>query len=58
MSNSIVRDAFVQSVTARPVSFSDSQASIVPKRTLPRSAARSRRPGTYRSSHSIFVPEK
>jgi len=59
---SIVREAFVTSVTwtppcGPPVRFQTSQASTVPKRASPRSAAE-RRPGTFSSSQASFGPEK
>jgi len=44
-------------VAGSPVRRKTSQASIVPNIARPLSA-RSRRPSTSRSSHSIFVPEK
>ena len=54
---SIVRLAFVTSVTWRPVSRQISHVSIVPNRTSPASA-RSSSPVTVSSSHRSFGPEK
>ena len=54
MSNRSVREAFDGSVASSPVSLKISQASIVPNTARPLSA-RSRRPSTLSSSHSIFV---
>ena len=51
MSKSIVRDAFERSVAWRPVSLNTSHESTVPK-IAPRASS------TFRSSHSILVPEK
>ena len=58
-STSSVRDALLTSVTwtAPPVRFQMSQLSMVPKASSPRSA-RARAPGTWSSSHAIFVAEK
>src|SRR5665213_2108183 len=59
MSKSIVRDAFVMSVTCRapPVRFQMSHVSTVPNAISPASA-RARKPSTLSSSHAIFVAEK
>ena len=59
MSNSIVREAFVTSVTCAlpPVSFQISQVSIVPKSSSPASAL-CRAPGTLSRIQRSFVPEK
>ncbi len=55
----MVRDALLGSVTCTrpPVRFHTSQESTVPNASLP-ALALARAPGTLRSSHSSFVPEK
>ncbi len=57
MSNSSVREALDASVTCSPVSLKISHESTVPNSARP-ARARSRRPSTCSSSHSIFVAEK
>ncbi len=57
MSNSIVRDAFEGSVTYSPVSLYTSHESTVPNTARP-PRARSRKPSTCSSSHSILLAEK
>src|SRR6266480_3862857 len=56
---SMVRDALLGSVTCTrpPVRFHTSHESTVPNASLP-AFALARAPGTLRSSHSSFVPEK
>ncbi len=55
----MVRDALLGSVTCTrpPVRFHTSHESTVPNASLP-AFALARAPGTLRSSHSSFVPEK
>src|SRR6266566_151449 len=57
--NNIVRDALLGSVTCTrpPVKFQTSHESTVPNASLP-AFALARAPGTLRSIHSSFVPEK